>query len=83
MVQPDFLEAAVRVLEPGGRWLVQSDHEEYFGIIRELLGGHPSLCEIAWDDAGVDPGPDWQGTNFEIKYARERREIFKVAYLRR
>ena len=85
-----FLESQERaywsvkqVLEPGGRWLVQSDHVEYFGIIRELLGGHPSLCEIAWDDAGVDPGPDWQGTNFEIKYAREQLEIFKVAYLRR
>ena len=83
LVQDDFVEAAVRVLTPDGGWLIQSDHEEYFTQIRDVLGRRPELAEIAGDDAAVETDPDWRGTNFEIKYAREGRAIHRAAYMRR
>ncbi len=82
LVQPDFVEAAVRVLGPGGNWLIQSDHEEYFKLIRSLLNQRVELTEIAWEDGGLGTGDDWAGTNYEIKYTREGRTIYRVAYSR-
>lgn len=80
LIQDDFVEAAVRVLTPDGRWLVQSDHEEYFKQIRDVLARRPELAEIPWDDSMVETDRDWRGTNFEIKYAREGRVIYRAAY---
>ena len=37
LFQPEFVEAVVRALRAGGIWLVQSDHEEYFQLIRDLM----------------------------------------------
>ena len=83
LVQPDFAEAAIRVLAPGGRWFIQSDHEEYFQQIRAVLVAFRELDEIPWDEADSSPGPQWQGTNYEIKYLRDGRTIFRTAYQRR
>ena len=80
LFQPDFVEAAVRATEPGGLWLIQSDHEEYFAIIRSLLDPRPELSEIDWEETNVGTDPDWAGTNFEVKYARQGRSIHRVAY---
>ena len=82
IVQPDFVEAAVRVLKPGGYWLIQSDHEEYFGVIHILLDGHSQLLEVAWQDVAMNLAPGWTGTNYEIKYTREGRRIHRAAYRR-
>jgi tRNA G46 methylase TrmB len=76
------VEAAVRVLTPDGGWLVQSDHEEYFTQIRDLLGRRPELTEVPWNDAAVETDPDWRGTNYEIKYVREGLAIHRAAYAR-
>lgn len=83
LLQPEFVEAAVRALAPDGVWLIQSDHAEYFQIIRALLDGRVELKRIAWDQAGITTGPEWAGTNFEVKYAREGRRIDRAAYVRR
>ena len=81
LVQPDFVEAAVRAFVPGGRWFIQSDHEEYFGIIRSLLDRRPEFTETTWKEPSTEAEADWAGTNFEVKYAREGRTIYRVAYL--
>ena len=83
LVQPAFIEAAVVALKPGGFWLIQSDHEEYFHVIRELLDQHERLEGVAWEATGVDLGEEWGGTNFEIKYTREGRTIYRSAYRNR
>lgn len=83
LVQADFMEAALRALLPGGRWLVQSDHAAYFEQIHTLLDAHPSLSRIENADARAFAGPEWGGTNFEIKYAREGRAIYRAAYEKR
>jgi tRNA (guanine-N7-)-methyltransferase len=82
LIQPDFVEAAIRVIAPGGRWLVQSDHAEYYEQIERLLGARLELAAIEWTEAEADPEPNWQGTNFEIKYAREGRTIHRAAFRR-
>ena len=83
LVQVAFAQAVVRMLVPGGKWFIQSDHEEYFQHIQGVLGECAGLEEISWDEDETQPGPDWAGTNFEIKYAREGRTIHRIAYRRR
>ncbi len=82
LIQPDFLEAAARVIETDGRLLIQSDHHEYFEQIEELLGVHPAFETVSWASACAPLDESWRGTNFEIKYAREGRSIFRAAYNR-
>lgn len=82
LVQADFAEAVVRVLTPGGRWLIQSDHEEYFDRIRSVAGERAELTEKPWDELTESAGPRWGGTNYEVKYARAGRAIHRAAYVR-
>ncbi len=80
LMQPDFVQAAIRTLKPSARWLIQSDHEEYFQEMKGLLDHRPELSQIPWDQRESTPGPEWQGTNFEIKYVREGRDIYRAAF---
>lgn len=80
LMQPSFVEAAVRALKPSARWLVQSDHEEYFHEMRALLDARAELSQIPWESRESKPGPEWEGTNFEIKYVREGRPIYRAAF---
>ncbi len=81
LIQPDFVEAAVRILATGGKWLIQSDHKEYFGIIISLLDQRMELTKAAWEEPGAGEEPDWNGTNYEVKYTRKGRTIYRVAYV--
>lgn len=83
LFQKPFVDAAVACLVPGGRWAVQTDHAEYFGVIRELLLGHPELDETPFDDPGFGVDAGSMATNFEIKYAREGRGFYRIAVVRR
>ena len=82
LVQPDFVEAAARVIEQGGRFLIQSDHEEYFTQMVEVVSAAPAFRASDWDETRSPLNEDWAGTNFEIKYAREGRNIFRKAFMR-
>jgi len=81
LVQPDFAEAVVRALEPGGRWLIQSDHAEYFDQMRQVAGARAELTERPWEELAVDAGTEWSGTNYEIKYTRDGRNIHRAAFV--
>ncbi len=80
LFQPDFIEAALRATESNGRWYVQSDHAEYFEWITEMLNVRSELTPFDWDGPGSLTGDGWGGTNFEIKYVREGRSIYRRAY---
>ncbi len=82
LIQPDFVRAAAEAMEPGGLWLLQTDHQEYFDVIRGLLDSEPALRPVDRDSELPQPSEEWGGTNFEIKYAREGRTIHRVAYER-
>jgi tRNA (guanine-N7-)-methyltransferase len=80
LIQPPFVEAAVRALRQGARWALQTDHAEYYQIIRQLLGARCDLVEIPFDDPQYGTVEDRTETNFEVKYLREGRQIYRVAY---
>jgi tRNA (guanine-N7-)-methyltransferase len=76
---PEFVAAAIRALVPGGRWAIQTDHAEYFEQIRAATACQPELEAIPFDEAA---GGDRIDTNFEIKYLREGRAIYQLAFRR-
>jgi tRNA (guanine-N7-)-methyltransferase len=79
---PQFVEGAVAALQPGARWAIQTDHAEYFDWIRQRVDPRPELTEIPYDDPDFGIVDEEAGTNFEIKYLREGRPIYRVAYRR-
>lgn len=83
LIQTPFIDAAIRCTKPAGRWLIQTDHAEYFAWIRERLDPRAELIERPFEDPTFGPGEDWAGTNFEVKYEQEGRAIHRVAYERR
>ena len=82
IVQPPFVDAVVRVLVPGGQWRVQTDHEQYFEVIRELLPQHPRLSVVPWEDDAEMNEQGWTGTNFQVKYERDGRAIYRLAVVK-
>ncbi len=80
---PEFVDAAVRALLPGARWAIQSDHAEYFEVIRQVVLAHPGLEEIDFDDPAYGTVDERTETNFEVKYLREGREIHRLAVRKR
>lgn len=82
LIQPPFVDAACRALRPGGYFMLQSDHAEYFEQILDVMGNEQKLIQVDWEETGVSADEDWQGTNFEIKYTREGRPIYRAAYQR-
>ncbi len=81
--QPPLVEAAVQCLIHGGHWAVQTDHGEYFEIIRGLLLGHPELYETPFDDPEFGVEAARVATNFEVKYLKEGRRLYQLALKRR
>lgn len=79
LFQPAFLDAAVRALVKGGRIAVQTDHAEYFAVIRELIESHAELRPAPFVDPEFGVGREGLSTNFEVKYAREGREFYRIA----
>ncbi len=83
LIQPVFVEAAVPCLQHGGHWAVQTDHAEYFEVIRSLLLGHPELYATPFDDPEFGVEAARLATNYEIKYLKEGRRIYQLAVKRR
>jgi tRNA (guanine-N7-)-methyltransferase len=79
LIQPPFVEAAIRALAPGGRIAVQTDHAEYFEQIQSVIRAESALREAPFNvpEAGVVDGRIM--TNYEIKYLREGRPIYQIA----
>ncbi|HTR02725.1 MAG TPA: tRNA (guanosine(46)-N7)-methyltransferase TrmB [Thermoanaerobaculia bacterium] len=67
-----FLEIAASRLVPGGYVRIATDHPDYGRELETLVDTVPSLERGAWDDLPVPPP-----TNYELKYAREGRPIWR------
>ncbi len=78
-----FVEAAAKTLADGGTLDVQTDHAEYFERIRSVLRAHPDLEETLFARQNQGECDDVIATNFQIKYQREGREIYRLTYRRR
>jgi tRNA (guanine-N7-)-methyltransferase len=70
-----------RTLQPGGELRVATDVEEYFGVIRSLVAGHPRFQERPLPEARMPEHDLDYLTNFERKYRIEGRPIYRVHYL--
>lgn len=83
LFQPTFVSAAVEALSPGARLAIQTDHAGYFEQIKEVTAARPELEPIPFVDE--DHGTVGQNlqTNFEIKYEREGRTFYRLAFSKR
>jgi tRNA (guanine-N7-)-methyltransferase len=76
----DFAVSCQRVLQPGGRLFVVTDVESYHEIITETVAQHTRLRpeEVR---AEKTPSHDFDYlTNFERKYRKEGRAIYRAVY---
>ncbi len=72
----EFAAACERVLLPGGRlWLI-SDVGTYFQVMTETLARQTKLIAEPWPETPDDAGR----TNFERKYRKEGRPIYRAVY---
>lgn len=73
-----FLEIAASRLHAGGLFRIATDHPDYGRELGTLLETVPSLERLAWTEQAAPPP-----TNYEIKYAREGRPIWRFLLRRR
>jgi tRNA (guanine-N7-)-methyltransferase len=79
---PEFARACERVLRPGGRLHVVSDVGAYFAVITELLAGQTRLQSVPLADP-KEPAHDLDYlTNFERKFRKEGRPIYRGTFER-
>jgi tRNA (guanine-N7-)-methyltransferase len=76
----EFVAGCARVLKSGGRLHVVSDVEEYFGIMKELLAVQARLRELPPPEVKAPEHDLDYLTNFERKYRKEGRPIYRAAY---
>ena len=79
LVQPPFMEQAQRVLVPGGRLQVVTDHKGYFEENIDPVVRGSKLTVVDYNRPGSAAEGEFVGTNFERKYRREGRPFYAVA----
>lgn len=78
LIQQPFLEQATRILIPGGRLQVVTDHKDYFEQIEPTVRAS-ALTIIEYNRPGSANEGEFVGTNFERKYRREGRPFYAIA----
>lgn len=81
LIQGPFLEQAERVLEPGGRFQVVTDYENYYQQIEHAVRAS-RLIETDYCTPGSAGEGEIVGTNFERKYRREGRPFYAIAAIK-
>jgi tRNA (guanine-N7-)-methyltransferase len=81
LFQERFMQQAQRILFPGGRLQVVTDHKEYFEQMEAVVKASP-LKVIDYNRPGSANEGEFVGTNFERKYRREGRPFYALAALR-
>jgi tRNA (guanine-N7-)-methyltransferase len=76
----EFVAQSLRVLRPGGLLHIATDVEEYSGIMKGLLAEQPRLRALPPPEPN-DPKHDFDYlTNFERKYRKQGKPIYRAAY---
>lgn len=77
---PVNLQYLLRCLKTDGQIRIATDHADYFEQIKELINDNrKKLEEVEFlPSAGTEPG-EWTGTNYERKYIKDQRPIYKLA----
>ena len=83
LVQQPFLDQARRVLMPGGRLQVVTDHKGYWEEnIEPLVRAAAGFTVVDYNRPGSAGDGEFVGTNFERKYQREGRPFYAIAAVR-
>lgn len=83
LVQEPFLKEAQRVLIPGGRLQVVTDHQGYWEENIEPMVRASALTVVDYNRPGSAGEGEFVGTNFERKYQREGRPFYAIAAVKR
>lgn len=74
LIQPEFLSAVHRTLQPGGEFLFMTDHPEYFEWALAMAGSFPGFERLPWDgDSFFYPK-----TDFQIQWEAEGRTMCRL-----
>jgi len=79
LIQPRFMPLVQRILKPGGRLQVVTDHQGYFQESIEPSIHGSELEVIDYNTPGTAGEGEFVGTNFERKYRREGRPFYAIA----
>jgi tRNA (guanine-N7-)-methyltransferase len=84
LIQAPFVALVERVLVPGGRLQVVTDHQGYFEeSIEPTIRSGAGLTVVDYSRPGSAGLGEFVGTNFERKYARDGRPFYAIAAIRR
>ncbi len=79
LIQDSFMPTVERVLAPGGRLQLVTDHHDYFEQMREVVGRAKGFRIAEYNRPGSAAEGETVGTNFERKYQREGRPFHALA----
>lgn len=79
LIQGPFVAELARVLAPGGRLQIVTDHREYFEQIEEWVRSQSALAPAEYLPPATAAGGEVVGSNFERKYRREGRRFYGLA----
>jgi tRNA (guanine-N7-)-methyltransferase len=79
LIQEKFMPTVLRVLKPGGRLQVVTDHKDYWEQIERVVRGFTALTVVDYNRPGSASEGEFVGTNFERKYRREGRPFYAIA----
>ena len=79
LIQPTFMPKVLRILTPGGRLQVVTDHADYWAHIEPTVRAAAGLTVVDYNRPGSANEGEFVGTNFERKYAREGRPFYAIA----
>jgi tRNA (guanine-N7-)-methyltransferase len=80
LVQPKFVPVLSRVLKPGGRVQIVTDHQGYWEEnIEPTMRAAAGFTVVDYNRPGSANEGEFVGTNFERKYRREGRPFYAIA----
>jgi tRNA (guanine-N7-)-methyltransferase len=80
---PEFAADAARAIRPGGRLLIASDVEEYFGVMSAIVRAMPAFHERPEELERAAPQTEMgYATNFERKARAAGTPVWRAAYER-
>lgn len=82
LLQAPFMDLADKVLVPGGRLQIVTDHLNYWENIEPAVRGSV-LQVVDYNRPGSAGEGEFVGTNFERKYRREGRPFYAIAAVSR
>lgn len=78
LIQDKFMPLVQRILVPGGRLQVVTDHRDYFEQIDQTVR-NSALSVVEYNRPESADEGEFVGTNFERKYRREGRPFYALA----